>query len=287
MPPIPNMPEFDFQFPQFSFPGAKFWLGLIIILIGTFIIIDGLVSVPAGHVAVIYDRGRGVLHDELPEGLHLKIPFWQTAQLFDTRLTTIDFSRQYGSQVQSLTKDGQSVGLDVTIQYRIPRDKASEIYQDTGVDYEDKVVYPEARKTIRDEITSYDSTDLFAEGKRRDASAQIEKALSEGYADNDIQLISVVLRDVQFSEAYLNSIEEKQIAQQKIQTANNDLERIKVEAEQKITAARAEGEAIRLKGEQLRMNPQMIQFEFVQKMSPAINWGVLPDNILPLLNFGQ
>jgi regulator of protease activity HflC (stomatin/prohibitin superfamily) len=279
--------DFDFSLPKLRLIGYKFWVGLAVALAVILIILDGLVSVPAGHVGVIFDRGRGVLHTELPEGLHLKIPFWQISQIFDTRLTTINFSSINNSQVQSLTKDGQSVGLDITVQYRIPKAKASEIFQDVGTDYVEKVILPESRKVIRDEITAFDSTDLFAEGKRKESSDKMSEVLREEYADNDIELISVVLRDVTFSPAYLNSIEEKQIAQQRIQTANNDLERIKVEAEQKITAAKAEAESIRVKGEQLRVNPEVIQFEFVDKIAPGISWGILPDSVLPILDLKQ
>ena len=280
-------PNFDFALPQLHLPSYKLWASLAIILVVGLIIFDGLVSVPAGHAGVIFDRGRGVLHSELSEGLHLKIPFWQTSQIFDTRLTTISFSAISNSQVQSLTKDGQSVGLDITIQYRVPKEKASEIFQNVGIDFAAKIIFPEARKVIRDEITAFDSTDLFAEGKRKEAADKMSKVLREEYSDNDIELINVVLRDVVFSPAYLNSIEEKQIAQQRIQTANNDLERIKVEAEQKIAAAGAEAESIRLKGEQLKNNPLVIQFELVNKIASGISWGILPDGILPILDLKQ
>jgi len=280
-------PNLNFMFPQLRLPGYKFWVSSVTVLIIVLIILDGLVSVPAGHAGVIFDRGRGVLHSELSEGLHLKIPFWQTSQVFDTRLTTINFSAINGSQIQSLTKDGQSVGLDITIQYRIPKEKASEIFQNVGTDFVEKVIFPEARKVIRDEITAFDSTDLFAESRRKEAAKTMSEVLFKEYADNDIELIGVVLRDVTFSPAYLNSIEEKQIAQQRIQTANNDLERIKVEAEQKIAAAGADAESIRLKGEQLRNNPQVIQFELVSKIAPGISWGILPDGILPILDLKQ
>lgn len=279
-----SSPVPEFKVPELRLPGFQFWLVLIVGLVILLIILDGLVSVPAGHVAVIYDRTRGVLHEELPEGLHLKIPFWQTSELFDTRLKTINFSSVNRTQIQGLTKDGQSIGLDITIQYRIPKDKASEIYQTIGTDYANKVILPESRKAIRDEITAFDSTELFAEGKRKGAAEEMASALTKSLLDNEIELLDVVLRDVNFSEAYLNSIEEKQIAQQKIQKANNDLARIKIEKEQRITIAEAEAEAIRVKGEQLRLNPQVIQFELVQKIAPGISWGVLPDNILPLLD---
>lgn len=277
----------EFKVPELQLPGFQFWAGAFLGLVLLLIILDGLVSVPAGHVAVIYDRGRGVLHDELPEGLHLKIPFWQTSELFDTRLTTLNFSGPSQSRIQGLTKDGQSIGLDITIQYRIPAAKASEIYQTIGTDYASKVVLPESRKVIRDEVTAFDSTELFAEGKRKEASQQMADQLKNSFLDNHIELVDVVLRDVNFSEAYLNSIEEKQIAQQKIQKAQNDLARIEIEKQQKITIAEGEAEAIRVKGDELSKNPQVIQFELVQKIAPGIAWGILPDGVLPLLDLKE
>jgi hypothetical protein len=44
------------------------------------------ISVPPGHVACVYDRGRGVLPRVWGPGLHLKIPFWQVAKLFNAQV---------------------------------------------------------------------------------------------------------------------------------------------------------------------------------------------------------
>ena len=78
------------QFPQLpQLPSlrlnSKNIIGIIIAVIVFLIILDGLVSVPPGHVGIIYDRGRGVLAEELPEGLHLKIPFWQVSYFLPNR----------------------------------------------------------------------------------------------------------------------------------------------------------------------------------------------------------
>ena len=96
----------------------------------------------------------------------------------------------------------------------------------------------------------------------------------------------VLLRHIAFSPQYAQAIEEKQVAEQKIQKA--EFQRLEAEKlkEKKIIEAEADAEAIRLKGESLRRSPEVIQFEFVQKMADDINWGVLPDSILPMLNLG-
>jgi hypothetical protein len=74
------------------------------------------------------------------------------------------------------------------------------------------------------------------------------------------------------------------VAEQRIQKAEyQKLEAAELK-QKKIIEAEADAEAIKLKGQSLRANPQVIQFEFVQKMAPDINWGILPDSIVPLIN---
>jgi len=267
---------------------------IIIALIGLFIIIDGLVSVPAGHVAVIYDRGRGVLDEAYDEGLHLKIPFWQVAYIMDTRLQSYTMSIAPGEgqkydndSIESLSKDGQKVFIDVTLQYRINKNDAPKIFQQVGIDYEQKVIRPGARNIIRDIITGYDSTKLFTQETRTEAQLKMLEQLKTDYAKNNVSLEDVLLRNIQFSEIYLQSIEDKLVAQQKIQKAEFERQEAEKKKETKIIEAQAEAEAIRLKGETLKANPQVIQFEFVQKISPQIKWGILPDNVIPMMDFNN
>lgn len=295
-------PQFDFtttsstiKLPNISMPSFQFkskyivWGTLLLVVL--FIIIDGLVSVPAGHVGVIYDRGRGVLEREYDEGLHLKIPFWQVATVMDTRLQAFTMSvseqeraRYYSEPIEALTRDGQKVDIDATIQFRVSGDKASDVYQQIGLDYVEKVVKPGARSVVRSVITGYDSTKLFTEESRIEAAEKMRGALKALYGQSNVQLIDLLLRNVRFADVYLKAIEDKQVAQQRIQMAEYQ----KLEAEElkkkKIIEAQAEAEAIRLKGETLRTNPSVIQFEFVQKMAPNIQWGILPDGAVPFLD---
>ena len=265
--------------------------GGVLLLLFVFIIIDGLVSVPAGHVAVIYDRGKGVLENEMPEGLHLKIPFWQKATIMDVRLQTYTMSiataegEIYGDDaIEALTKDGQKINVDVTVQYMIAPEDTANIYQKVGLDYKAKIVRPVVRSIIREVITGYDSKSLFNIEPRQKAAKQMEDTIRREFTIKKITLESLLLRNIQFSASYINAIEEKQIAEQKIQKAEYERQEAEKIKEKRIIEAQAEAEAIRLKGETLKANPQVIQFEFVQKMAPNINWGIMPDNIVPLID---
>lgn len=278
-------------FSPIKMPKAKHLILATIGLLIVFVIIDGLVSVPAGNVAVIYDRGRGVLPNELPAGLHLKIPFWQNATIMDVRLQAYTMSiatnegEAYGDDaIEALTKDGQKVNVDVTVQYRIATEDASYVYEKIGLDYKDKIIRPEVRSVIREVVTGYVSKSLFDIEPRQKAAKQMEDALKARYGSKQIVLESLLLRNIQFSPSYINAIEEKQIAEQRIQKAEYERQEAEKVKETRIIQAQAEAEAIRLKGETLKANPQVIQFEFVQKMAPNINWGILPDGALPLID---
>lgn len=277
-------------------PTPKLVLSFLGVLIVAFIIIDGLVSVPAGHVAVIYDRGRGVLENEMPEGLHLKIPFWQVATIMDTRLQAYTMSvATYEGQlvgddsIEALTKDGQKVDVDLTIQYRIQAQNASDIVKNIGsiTDLNEKVIRPEVRSVVREVITGYESKQLFSLESRQKSSLEMQNLLKEQYKENNVILDSLLLRNVRFSQVYLNAIEEKQVAEQKIQKAEFEKQEAEKRAERTIIEATAEAEAIRLRGEALSQNPEVIQLEFVNKMAPEVNWGILPDGAIPLLDLNQ
>lgn len=297
-PPNPNSPKnptslnhLTNPFKNMNFPKLKVSLGLLVIIAGALLVIDGFTSIPAGSVGVIYDRGRGVLPTSLPEGLHLKIPFWQVIEKMDTRLQAYTMSidpdegENYDDDsIESLTKDGQKVHADITIQFRINGNDAAWIYQNIGLDYGTKVIRPGIRNVARDVITGYDSTQLFTQQTRTEAQEKMRTELETLYAVNKVELQNVLLRNIAFSDIYLQAIEDKQVAQQRIQKAEYERQEAEKVKERKIIEAEAEAEAIRLKGETLRANPQVIQFEFVQKMSSNINWGVLPSDILPLVD---
>lgn len=280
----------SFTPPQMFEIKFKHIAGFFAVLLFIFVIIDGLVSVPPGYVAVIFDRGRGVLEEEYPEGLHLKIPFWQEAQLFTTRKQIFTMAGDYqGVQdenaVEGRSKDGQDVTVDVSINFQINGIDASHMRRDflTEEGYRNTIVRPAARSVVYDSVSKFNALELVAE-KRSEFRDLIHANLEKVYGENKVILREVLVRNVTFSEGFSRAVEEKQIAEQNIKTAENR----KIEAEQlkqkKIIEAEADAQSIRLKGEALRQNPEVIQLEFVNKMAPSINWGILPDGALPLID---
>ena len=264
-------------------------VGVIIVVL---VVMEGFVSIGAGEIGVVFDKGRGVLQTTIPEGLHLKIPFWQSVDRYNikTQEYTMSKSSSEGAllgddSIHARSRDGQTVNIEATVLFHLDKKNAPYVKQNLGTerDYSRIVIRPKSRSIIREVIAKYDALDLVSE-KRNNIVKEMSDTLGASFAKNKITLDEVVLRDVTFSTEFSNAIEEKQIAFQKIKTAEyrkNESEQIK---QQNIIEAEGESKAIELKGAALKNNPSIIQLEFVNKMADDIKWGVLPDTALPLLD---
>jgi regulator of protease activity HflC (stomatin/prohibitin superfamily) len=265
---------------------------IILIVIALMVVFDGFVAVPAGHVGVIFDMGRGVLENELEEGLHLKIPFWQQATIMDARTQEYTMSiapgegaKESDDSIESRSRDGQVIWVDATILFHIDKTEADDIKRNLGTEHEyyTKIIRPRAREVIRLVVARYNALDLVSE-KRTEIVEEMTNELRAKYKEHHIILEEVVMRNVTYSAEFADAIEQKEVARQKIKTAEYQKKQAEELKQKKIIDAEAEAEAIRLKGEALRNNPEVIQLEFVNKLSPNVSWGILPNSITPFFN---
>lgn len=256
------------------------------------LILDGFVVVSAGHVGVIYDMGRGVISDQMEEGLNMKIPIWQRATLMDARTQEYTMSSARGEgaiisddSIAARSKDGQIVNLDATILYHIKKDAAYTIIKTLGSEreYQQKIIRPRSREVLRDVVARYNAIDLVSE-KRLEIVKEMNEVLTNNFEKHNIVLEDVVLRNVTFSEEFSKAIEDKQVEFQKIKSEEYKKEQQEQIKARKIIEAEGDSKAIELKSDALRNNPAIIQFEFIQKMAPQIKWGILPSDATPLVD---
>jgi regulator of protease activity HflC (stomatin/prohibitin superfamily) len=116
------------------------------------------ISVPPGHIACVYDRGRGVLPRVWGPGLHLKLPFWQVAKLFNAQILEYSIIENFdlslnkealGDQpIFTSTEDGKDISIQGSILFRIDRHNAPELWENIGENVVSKVVRPFSRSRI-------------------------------------------------------------------------------------------------------------------------------------------
>ena len=274
----------------------KIVVGVIIFIVVLVIVLQSFVVVQAGNVRVLTQFGRTVGVTFQP-GIHIKAPFIQNTVNYSTRQVTYETSdfpetsqANYPDfSVDTTSLDGQQITIKYTIRFAIDGKKAEWILNNIGTmdQLVEKVVKTEARSLSRNIPKKYSAAQLYSAGVF-DVMQEIGDTLRPVFDKNGIIMDEFLLRKIDFTEQYFNVLEEKQIAEERIVVERNVLEQEKIKKEQVIIQAEAEARQIEIKGEALKLYPEIIQLEFIQKLSPNISWGILPDTgVIPFLDLSN
>jgi regulator of protease activity HflC (stomatin/prohibitin superfamily) len=274
----------------------KIIIGVVVFIVVLLFILNSIVIVQAGNVRVLTQFGRTIGRTYEP-GLHVKIPFIQNTVNYSTRQVTYETSDNPDTSqalypdyaVDTTSSDGQQIKLKYTIRFSIDGKQAEWILNNIGTmdDLVEKVVKTEARSLSRNIPKKYTAAQLYSE-QVFDVQQEIGSTLEPIFTENGIILDEFLLRKIDFTEEYFNVLEEKQIAEERIVVERNILEQEKIKKEQSIIQAEAEAKQIEIKGEALREYPQIIQLEFIQKLSPNISWGILPESgVIPFIDLSN
>jgi len=272
---------------NFNFNFSKYLPRVLLVFFFLWIIKSSVVFIPPGYVAAIYDRGVGVIDREMTEGMNFIIPWWQRAQLFDTRLQeyTMAVSKNEGAlrtddSLDAPTSDGQTVKVDVTVLFRIDPAKASDIWKTIGVNYVDKIVRPLTRSQARMVISRYSAPAIYSE-KRQEAESVMQNEIATLFKDKNIILDKLLLRAVNFSPEYSHAIEAKVIAEQKVKQAEYEVLEASQRAQSKIAEAKGLAEAQALQKQSLTQ--EYLQLEAIKKWDGKLP-NVVGNSSVPFIN---
>ena len=235
--------------------------------------------VPAGHVGVQVTMGT-VNPVALQAGVNFVNPISSVRDV-EVRVKRADLK-----EAQAGTKDLQSVHTDIVIQYRMSPDKVPTIYKEFGLNVDDKILGPGVNEAFKAVTAHYNSEELIT--KRDQVSAEILNHVRAKVAPFDIEIQGISLVNFGFSAEYQKAIEQKVIATQQKQKAEQDLERIKVEAQQAIATAEGRAKAIQIETQAINSQggAAYVQLEAIKKWD-----GKLPQfngsNAVPFINVGK
>ena len=246
----------------------KFLLILALLIVVIIFVSSTCTSVvPTGYTGILTTFGR-VADYTLDAGFHFKSPFQQVT-LMDNREQKTAFS------TMAFSSDIQQVDVQGSINYNINKQTAMNLFKDVGVGYYNTLVNPRMQENLKAVFSKYTAEELIS--SRDKLSVEIREALSREMNSYGINIISVSIENIDFTDAFTEAVEAKQGAQQsklkaeieqaqQTHEAQQQAERQKIAAEaeanvQKIeadaaayairTKAEAEAEANRLVAESL------------------------------------
>lgn len=201
------------------------------------LIFSCVAQVGAGEVGVQVLFGS-VQDGVLRSGLNFVNPM-VSVESMDTRTQAYTMSsiqdegQQRGDDaISTLSSDGLTLKLDLTVWYRLSENDAPQVYRTIGTDYVEKIVRPAVRTAIRDVSVGYSATDIYSI-KREDFVREVTKNLEASFNGRGVILERVLLRNVELPEKVRAAIDEKIASEQRAQQMVYVLQKEKQEAERK------------------------------------------------------
>ena len=209
--------------------GSSNFLRLVGLGIAAFLIVilvfSSITRVGTGHVGVLTLFGKVQSGETLGEGIHLINPL-KTNNELSIQTQTLKESASVPSS------EGLMMSLDTSLIYHLNPDRAAEVFQRIGADYENVVVEPTLRSAIREATASHTANALYT-GEREMVAKQIYDQVSTQLKERGLTVENVLLRDIQLPATLKSAIEAKQQAEQESLAMNFRLQKETQEAQRK------------------------------------------------------
>lgn len=263
--------------------GQRFRKPFIIIVVILLILFfaNPFVIIGPGERGVVLNMGA-VSDTILTEGLNLRVPIFQTIKHVNVKIAKIQ------ANCDSVSKDLQDTKSTIVLNYHPKADKVNKLYQEIGREFKERVVNPAIQEIVKATTARYTAVELIQ--KREEVRNIMKGMLYDRLKERYLVVDDLAIVNFNFSDEFTKAIESKQTAEQLALKALRDLDRIKIEADQRIAQAKAEAEALRLQKQNI--SAELIELRQIEASVLAINkWdGKLPTYVgggpIPFINLG-
>ena len=237
-------------------------------------IISGVRIVDSTEIGVV--KTFGEISGTIDEGLHIINPFADKVTMYDLRVHVKEAS------FASYTKDAQPLTAAIEYQYELDPAYVMEIAQKYGsYDILESKLCNIVEERAKIVFARYSAMNLLENRSR--LSAEVDAEVTNVEEMFHVTFTSVIIRDIDFSDAFEASVEAKMEAEQNALKAEQEKKQavIKaeearevaaIEAEAKVLEAQGEADALKITQEALeRMPDTWIQQMYLEKWN-----GVLP-----------
>lgn len=244
-----------------------------IVLVSIIILANCFTIVDAGHTGVVVTLGK-VNEGVLQEGIHFKAPFVQKIVKIDNRIVKLEVD------TEAFSKDLQTVTTTIAINYRVDTDKSYSIYKNIGANYEGVLVTPAVNEVLKAITAKYTAEESVT--NRTLISEGLIEGLNEKLNNIGLYITDVNIINFDFSEAFIDAIEEKQVAEQKLLKAET-------EKQTAITNAEAQAQTIKIKADaeaeannkiKESLNDDIIRSKFYDKWDGKLPEAMGSDSII-------
>lgn len=205
----------------------KMKVGKILLIVGGVLLVVVLAlccltTVPTGYTGIVTTFGR-VEPYTFEAGFHIKSPFQKVIKMDNRTQKAVE-------TLQAFSSDIQQVDISIAVNYSIDQATAERLYKTVGQEYYEKILYPRLLENTKSVFSKYTAEMLVA--YREQLSGEITQLVVEDVNEYGITVSSISVQDIDFTDAFTNAVEAKQVAQQNKLTAETEQAQLTMQAEQ-------------------------------------------------------
>lgn len=251
----------------------KYIINAIVIIFMLITLLCSFKTIRSGEVGLKVRFGK-IIDSSLNEGFNFKIPYIEKIVRVNIKVQKVEL------ETESSSKDLQTITTKLAVNYKVEGNKASSLYKQVGNSYEETILVPAIQESIKAVMSEYTAEQTIT--KRNEVSDKCLDEIQNKMSKYGINIAEFNIIDLDFSQAYNQAIEEKQVAEQKVLTAQQELEKTKIEAEKKIVEAEATKKANDLLKQSL--NDELISKQFIEKWDGKLPTTYAGEDILGIFN---
>jgi regulator of protease activity HflC (stomatin/prohibitin superfamily) len=271
---------------------AKTVLGIggavVVGLIALTVVGGSFYTVDQGERGVILRNGAVVGTAE--PGLGFKLPIVDSI-----REINVQTQAQLYKDVMVYSRDQQNASLQVSVNYRLASDKVEQIYSEFGGQngIVTRLLDRQVPEEVKNVFGKFNAVTAIQERAR--LGMEIQEAIQKAANNSMLIVESVQVENIDFSDAYEKSIEQRMLAEVEVQKVQQNAEREKVQAEIAVIQAQAQADAVKLQGDAeahainargraLRDNPALIELVQAEKWDGKLPTTMVPGQTVPFIN---
>lgn len=280
---------------------ATIGAGVVAGLLGLTVLLGSWYTVGEGERGVL-TRNGAVIGVAKP-GLGFKLPLFDGVEKVSIQTRIARYNK-----LQGYSRDQQPADMVVSVNYRLSPDKVQDIYTRYGGE-EGLVARLITPRVLAETKTVFGRFNAVTAVQDRDRlNSEVRAAIAEAAGDM-ATIEGVQIENIDFSDAYEQSVEQRMLAEVEVQKLRQNAEREKVQADIHVTQANAkaqavramaeaeaeatklrgaaEATAIRARGEALRDNPSLVGLVQAERWDGKLPATMVPGSALPMLSLGK
>ncbi|MBK8102325.1 MAG: prohibitin family protein [Cellvibrionales bacterium] len=278
-------------------PALKSALSAVIALIALSVLMSSWYTVDEGERMVILRNGAAI--DTAEPGLHFKIPVIDRAVPISVQTLKVEFG-----EMASYSKDQQPAEIRLSVNFHVLPSSVQSIYSTYGSveGLVDRILRPRVNDSTKKVFGQFTAVSVIQD--RAKFGTDVYQAVVKAVGDEMI-IESIQIENIDFSNAYEQSIEQRMLAEVEVQKVKQNWEKEKVSADITRTRAQAEADArlaqataeaksielrgqaeaaaIHAKGAALRDNPALVQLIQAEKWDGKLPTTMVPSSAVPFI----